>query len=104
MIESRTIELARRGDRKAQADLLTSLQDRWFRMCLSMLGDADRARDATQETALRFLRMLSDFRGESQISTWSLGIAINVVREVRRRPDRTSSLELVRDEASSGED
>ena len=29
---------------------------------------------------MRFLRQLPGFRGESQIRTWSLGIAINVVR------------------------
>src|SRR5205085_2105283 len=47
--------------------------------------DADLARDATQETALRFLRRLPEFRGESSLLTWSMGIAINVVREMRRR-------------------
>lgn len=53
-------------------------------MCLSLLGDPERARDATQETALRFLRQLPTFRGQSKLTTWSMGIAINVVREMRR--------------------
>ena len=59
------IEQARRGDRAEAARLLTSLQDCWFRFCLGLLRDPDHARDATQETALRFLRQLSSFRGES---------------------------------------
>src|SRR5262249_7222076 len=33
----------------------------------------------------RFLKQLASFRGESQLQTWSLGIALNVVREVKRR-------------------
>lgn len=58
---------------------------------MSLLRNADDARDATQETGLRFLRLLPKFRGDSSITTWSLGIAINVVREMRRkrRPELT---------------
>lgn len=84
-VDASTIELARRGDRMAQAVLLSALQDPWYRMCLSLLRDAEGARDATQETALRVLRLLPQFRGESSITTWSMGIAINVVREMRRK-------------------
>ena len=84
-----TIASARNGDRESLSRLLRELQDPWYRLCLSLLRDPEKARDATQETAVRFLRQLPGFRGESQIRTWSLGIAINVVREIRRtaRPD-----------------
>ena len=57
----------------------------WFRFCLSQLRNEEQAADATQETALRFLKQLPNFRGESQLQTWSLGIALNVVRELRRK-------------------
>jgi RNA polymerase sigma-70 factor (ECF subfamily) len=86
VVDADTIDAARRGDRAAQARLLTSVQDVWFRFCLAQLhGDRDRAADATQETALRFLKQLATFRGESRIETWSLSIALNVVREMRRK-------------------
>jgi RNA polymerase sigma-70 factor (ECF subfamily) len=55
-------------------------------MCLGLLGDVEMAREAVQETALRFLQNLHKFRGDSQLQTWSLGIAINVSREFRRVP------------------
>ena len=91
-METDDIDAARRGDRPAQGRLLRSLQDPWYRFCLSLLGgDAERARDATQETALRFLRQLPSFRGQSRLSTWSMGIAVNVVREMRRAGGRTVS-------------
>ena len=79
------VHAARGGDRAAQALLLRGLQDQWYRMVLRLLGDAENAREATQETALRFLKSLPGFEGRSEIRTWSLGIAINVAREMRRQ-------------------
>ncbi|MDB5290630.1 MAG: polymerase sigma factor RpoE [Phycisphaerales bacterium] len=83
-MDDQTIAAARRGNREAQARLLRELQDPWYRLTLSLLRDPERAMDATQESALRFLRQLPGFRGDSQLRTWALGIAINVVREIRR--------------------
>jgi RNA polymerase sigma-70 factor, ECF subfamily len=94
-VNESTIELARRGDRNALADILREFQDVWYRMCLGLLRDAELARDATQETALRFLKQLPAFRGESQLRTWSLGIAINVCRELRRRDRPVDAMRLV---------
>jgi RNA polymerase sigma-70 factor (ECF subfamily) len=84
----KTIDAARRGDRAALASLLRDLQDPWYRLCLGMLRDPDAAADAVQETGLRFIRQVAGFRGDSQLRTWSLGIAINVVREMKRRRAR----------------
>src|SRR5437762_8403666 len=79
-VDQLTIERAKRGDRDAQAQLLRQLQDSLFRLCLSLLGRCDEhaARDATQETALRLLKLLPTFRGESNVRTWAMGIAVNV--------------------------
>src|SRR3954466_4502567 len=82
------IRAARQGDGAAQAALLRGLQDQWYRMVLRLLGDAENAREATQETALRFLKRLPGFEGRREIRTWSLGIAINVAREIRRQKKR----------------
>lgn len=84
-MDERTVIAARDGDQIALARLLRELQDPWFRFCMSLLGDTERARDAMQETGLRFIRTLAAFRGDSQLQTWSLGIALNVVREIRRK-------------------
>jgi RNA polymerase sigma-70 factor (ECF subfamily) len=85
LVDPFTIERARRGDRDAAAEILRAMQDLWFRFCLSQLGgDGERARDATQETAVRFLRQLPTYRGDARIESWSIGIAINVIREQRR--------------------
>ena len=101
-MDAAAIEAARGGDRAAQAQLLSALQDVWFRFCLSQLrGDRDRAADATQETALRFLRQLPTFRGDSHLQTWSLSIALNVVREMRRAQRPSDDLNLALPQLSS---
>ena len=87
-MDEATIRSAAKGDRTAQACLLRKLQDVWYRVALSMLGEPDLARDATQESALRLLRELPRFRGESSFRTWAIGIAINVAREMRRKRGR----------------
>jgi RNA polymerase sigma-70 factor (ECF subfamily) len=79
---------AQRGDRAALGALLRELQDPWYRLSVAMLRDAELAAESVQETGLRFLRQLAGFRGDSQLRTWSLGIAINVVRELKRRRSR----------------
>ena len=84
-VDPATVHAARGGDRAACGKLLTSLQDVWYRFALAQLRDAEQAADATQETGLRFLRQLPTFRGDSQLQTWSLGIALNVTREFRRK-------------------
>lgn len=81
----RWLEPARRGDKAARARLLDGLQDRWYRFALSLLGSREQAEEAVQETAVRFLERLSGFRADSSVSTWSLGIVLNVVREHRRK-------------------
>ncbi|MEM1354796.1 MAG: RNA polymerase sigma factor [Planctomycetota bacterium] len=73
------------GCPRARAAVLTEFEGIWFRFCLSLLADPDAARDATQETALRVLRRVHDFRGDASLRTWTLSIALNVCREIRRR-------------------
>jgi RNA polymerase sigma-70 factor (ECF subfamily) len=61
------------------------LQNPIFRFCWSQLSDAELAKDAAQETAIRILAGLERFRGSSRVKTWALGIALNVCREMRRK-------------------
>src|SRR5712691_8944143 len=47
-------------------------------LCRGMLGHADDAEDAVQETFLRALRALPNFRGDAAFRTWLFRIAVNV--------------------------
>jgi RNA polymerase sigma-70 factor (ECF subfamily) len=62
-------------------------------MAWAMCSDADAARDAVQEAAVRLLGGIRSFRGDSQFRTWAAGILINVVREQRRARSREPARE-----------
>ena len=84
----RTWKLARSGDREALAELLRQNQDMIYRFSVSRLGDSQLAYDATQETAARVITGLSRLELGGRFSTWVLGIANNVCREIRRKRKR----------------
>ncbi|MEM7316479.1 MAG: sigma-70 family RNA polymerase sigma factor, partial [Planctomycetota bacterium] len=68
-----------------------AVQDPVFRFCLMQMGCEDKAREATQETALRIIQNYSRFDGRSKVTTWALGIALNVCRELRRKREKGQS-------------
>ncbi|HEX2972811.1 MAG TPA: sigma-70 family RNA polymerase sigma factor [Tepidisphaeraceae bacterium] len=93
-VDQATIKAAQMGRREAMAELLRSLQDPWFRLAVTLLGSREEARDATQEAALRFVRDLPHFGGQSQLRTWAIGLALNVIREHRRKRPMTFLAEM----------
>ncbi len=97
------LEQAVSGDRQARAAVVRGLQDVWFRFCMARLGQPERAREATQETAVRFLDKLSTFRGDSHVRTWSLGIARLVCLEMSRPSRVVSGVELAGVEGPAAE-
>lgn len=60
-----------------------------YNTCLAMLGDADDARDATQDTFVQVLRALHGFRGECELSTWIYRIAVRKCLDYARKRRRT---------------
>jgi RNA polymerase sigma-70 factor (ECF subfamily) len=81
-----------RAARDGRSDALEELVERHhgavYRMVFGILGDADEASDATQETFMRAIRALSRFRGEARFKTWLLTIASNSARGMHRRRER----------------
>ena len=55
-----------------------------LRTCCLLLGDADQARDAVQETFLKAWQGLPGFRGECSEKTWLTRIAVNTCRDFQR--------------------
>ena len=58
---------------------------RIFALAFGMLGSAEDARDATQETFLAAFRNLRGFRGEAKVSSWLHRIAVNQCISRQRR-------------------
>jgi RNA polymerase sigma-70 factor (ECF subfamily) len=66
------------GDGAALEQLLAQNKGALYALCRGILGHAEDAQDAVQETFLRALRALPRFRGDAAFRTWLFRIAINV--------------------------
>jgi RNA polymerase sigma-70 factor (ECF subfamily) len=106
--EAELIARARAGDAAAERDLYEAHVDRVYRLVYRFAGDADLARDVTQDTFIRAFERLSDFRGESRFATWlhsiAVSVALNRLREVKRRRAREVDLEEGREVAGTARD
>ena len=78
------------GDRQAFDQVMLAHEDRVFSVCLRILGDREKALDATQDTFLTVFRKAEQFQGRSAVGTWIYRIAVNTcydqLRRARRRP------------------
>ncbi|MEN9935810.1 MAG: hypothetical protein RLZZ387_2389 [Chloroflexota bacterium] len=91
--ELRLVEAARRGDVESFNALVRLYEVRVYNLCYRMLGDAESAADAAQETFLSAYRNLRSFRGGSYRS-WLLRIATNACYDVLRARKRRPSVSL----------
>ena len=76
--EAALLRAGRAGDRTALEQLLALHKRPLYALCRGMLGHADDAEDAVQETFLHALRALSTFRGDAAFRSWLFRIAINI--------------------------
>jgi RNA polymerase sigma-70 factor (ECF subfamily) len=102
--ESGLIARLRERDLSAFEDLVAQYERQVYSLCFRLLGDAEEARDAAQETFLKIYRGLSGFRGEAGLKTWIYRIAINQSMNQRRwwrrrHREETLSLDLRRGES-----
>jgi RNA polymerase sigma-70 factor (ECF subfamily) len=85
---------ARGGDRSAYGQVVLLYQDRLFNALLRMLGEAEEAREATQEAFTRALEKIETFRGESSPYTWIFRIGMNLAISSLRRSQRARTFSL----------
>ena len=67
------------GDRLAGRELYDAHAPRVFRLAYRLTGDAELAREFTQDTFVRAFHRLADFRGDAAFSTWIHRITVTVV-------------------------
>jgi len=72
------------GERAAFEEFVAAYQGLVYELSYRLLGDAEDARDATQETFLKVYRHVSTFRGDSGLKTWLYRIAVNQASNQRR--------------------
>jgi RNA polymerase sigma factor (sigma-70 family) len=76
------------------SELFGTHRDRLYRFVLRHIGHATEAEDLAQQAFVEAARTFEHFRGESQLSTWLYGIAMNLVRNhLSRAPQRLYQFE-----------
>jgi RNA polymerase sigma-70 factor (ECF subfamily) len=91
--ETALLQAGRAGDRDALDRLLALHEGRVHAVCRGVLGHAEDAKDAAQETFYRALCALPRFRGDASFRTWLLRIAMNVSLNWKRRRRPTEAWE-----------
>jgi RNA polymerase sigma-70 factor, ECF subfamily len=84
MEERHLVERARQGDAESIHELYRRYAGRVYSVVRRLAGDDALAEDWAQETWVRAIRSLGEFRGDSQFGTWLHRIAVNSALHGRR--------------------
>jgi RNA polymerase sigma-70 factor (ECF subfamily) len=82
--EAALLQAAQAGDHAALEALFAPYERPLLALCRGILGHAEDAEDAVQETYLRALRALPRFRGDAAVRTWLFRIAVNLCLNWKR--------------------
>lgn len=75
-------------------ELVAQHQKRLYRFVIKYIDQPDDAADITQQAFVEAARTIASFRGDSKLSTWLFGIAMNMVRNyLSRAPHRVWKFE-----------
>jgi len=84
--EQLLVKRAQRGDQNAFTQIVDQYQTPVYNLAYRMLGNANDAEDAAQETFLRAYTQLKSFHVEEKFATWLLSIAAHYcIDRLRRR-------------------
>lgn len=88
------IPLLERDQEVLFRDLIDQHQRRLYRFVIKYIDHPDDAADITQQAFVEAARTIASFRGDSKLSTWLFGIAMNMVRNyLSRAPHRVYKFE-----------
>ena len=83
------------GDRRAFESLVRKHERRVFRVTVAILGNAEDAEEAMQDTFVKAFRHMDQFRRESRFTTWLTRIAVNEALQKRQAQKPSVSLDEV---------
>jgi RNA polymerase sigma-70 factor (ECF subfamily) len=76
------VRRARDGDKLALAALCDRHSARVHRIAQHVLRDPEDARDAAQESLVKLVQRVGQFRGQSQFSTWLHRLVVNTCKDI----------------------
>ncbi|MDI6741056.1 MAG: RNA polymerase sigma factor [Candidatus Edwardsbacteria bacterium] len=80
-----TVERFKAGDQSAFNHIVSTHQREIYNLAYRLTGNAEEAKDLTQDAFLRAYKALPGFRGDSSIKTWLFRITINLGNDWRRK-------------------
>ncbi len=83
---SRLITKFKAGDTSAFEQLVRLHQDRVYSLCRRLLGNAQEAEDAAQDSFIKAYRNLPRFTPDASFYTWLYRIAVNTCLDYKKRP------------------
>lgn len=92
MTEDALLDLARKGDEDAFAQLMTAHQGKVYGLTLRLTGSPDDALELSQEVFFNAWRGLPNFHGESRFSTWLYRLATNAAIDFLRKEKRRRAM------------
>ena len=88
IVDGQVINACQHGDREAFRLLFEAYKDRVFSIAVYSLGDRAVAEDVTQQIFLKLFTAISQFRGDSEFTTWLYRLVVNACLDERRRAKR----------------
>src|SRR5437868_7469094 len=82
------IEACRRGDDEAFRVLFEMHKDRVYSIALRYAGNSTAAMDIAQDTFLKLLSNIGQFRGDSSFESWLYRLVVNTCLDYHRRRRR----------------
>lgn len=101
--EDELIRRAKARDETAVRAILQANNRRLFRIARGILRNDSEAEDVVQETYVRALTHLDEFRGQSSLSTWLTRIAMNEALGRLRGPRPALQLDVQREDRPGAE-
>lgn len=95
--ETKFIERLKAGEAQAFDDFVIRYSANVYALLVRLTEDEEEAKDLTQETFLRALKAVKNFRGDADLKTWLYRIAVNESRNRFRwwkRRNRSSTFSL----------
>ena len=95
MNSSEVLKKAIAGDKSALTILVDKYKDIAFNLAISIVKDEEDAKDITQDSFLKVLENIENFRNESKFSTWLYRIVYNLSIQFVRNKRKMDSIENV---------
>jgi len=93
MSDAKLARRATQGDERAFAAIFDRYHQEIYRFCLSILGNAEDARDALQNTMLKALQALPDEKREIRLRPWLYRVAHNEAIDLVRKRRETAAVD-----------